>query len=104
MTKNSPRETADEAWLEQFLGPPHAAETVGPAFHPTPSRSEQKIDQATQVARELTDAATEKREAITARLKAARLRGECEARALGAGLPPKKKGHPGAKSQLARRG
>ena len=90
MTKSPPK-LSGEAWLETFLTDLPQFDAAAPPFNPTPSRSERKAERETRVARELTDAATEKRQTITARLKAARLESEAEARAPAAVAPLKKK-------------
>ena len=97
MTKKAP-DASDPDWLEKFMAGTKPAETAVPAFRPQSSPSERKADERTRVVREMTDAASEKRSATTARLKAARLGKEAEDRAQAALEPPKKKGTPKAKS------
>ena len=72
-------------------------ESAVPAFKPQSSPSERKADERTRLVREMTDAATEKRSAATARLKEARLGKEADDRAQAALQPPKKKAGPKAK-------
>ena len=96
MTKRQPDGT-DAGWLERFMSGTKPVETAAPAFRPKLSPSEHKADERTRAVRELTDAATEKRQATTARLKAARLGKVAEDRAQAELEPPKKKRKPTAK-------
>ena len=96
MTKQPP-DTSDSAWLERFMAGTEPVETAVPTFRPQSSPSERRADERTRVVREMTDAATEKRSAATARLKAARLEKEAEDRAQAALEPAKSKGKPKAK-------
>lgn len=96
MTKQPP-DGSDASWLGRFMSGTKLVETATPAFRPKLSPSEHKADERTRAVRELTDAATEKRQATTARLKAARLGKEAEDRAQAALEPPKKKRKPAAK-------
>lgn len=96
MTKKAP-DPADTAWLERFMAGTTPVEAGTQAFRPQLSPSERKADERTRLVREMTDVATEKRLATTARLKAARLGKEAEDRAQAALEPPKKKGRPKAK-------
>lgn len=97
MTKKVP-DASNPDWLEKFMAGTKPAEIAVPAFRPQSSPSERKADERTRVVREMTDAASEKRSATTARLKAARLGKEAEDQAQAALEPPKKKGKPQAKS------
>ena len=90
MTKSRP-DASDAGWLERFMSGTKPVETAAPAFRPQLSPSERKADERTRVARQMTDADTEKRSALTARLKAARLEKEAEDRAQAALEVPKKK-------------
>lgn len=90
MTKKAP-DPSDTAWLEQFMAGTKPVKTAALAFRPQLSPSERKADERTRLVREMTDAATEKRLATTARLKAARLGKEAEDRAQAALEMPKKK-------------
>ena len=88
---------SDAGWLERFMSGTKPVETAAPAFRPKLSPSEHKSDERTRAVREMTDAATEKRQATTARLKAARLGKEADDRDQAALEPPsKKKGKPKA--------
>jgi hypothetical protein len=82
--------TSNDAWLERFMSGT-TSETKTPAFRPTQSPSEQKAAETTRTSREMTEAATKQRQAATAKLKAARLAREADARALPAQAPPKTK-------------
>jgi hypothetical protein len=62
---------------------------AAPALRPQLSPVERKADERTRAVREITDAATEKRLASTARLRAARLLQEAEDRAQAASKPPR---------------
>lgn len=95
MTKK-PADASDSAWLERFMAGTKPVDTAVPTFRPQSSPSDRKSDERTRLVREMTDAATEKRSAATARLKAARLGKEAEDRAQAA-LEPPKKGRPKAK-------
>ena len=90
MTKPRP-DGSDASWLERFMSGTKPVETAAPTFRSQTSLSQQKADERTRLVREMTDAATEKRLATTARLKAARLGKEAEDRAQAALEPPKKK-------------
>ena len=96
MTKRRP-DASDAGWLERFMSGTKPVATAAPAFRPQSSPSQQKADERTRVVPEMTDAATEKRLATTARLKAARLGKEAEDRAQAALEPPKKKRKPSTK-------
>lgn len=96
MTKQRP-DASDVGWLERFMSGTKPVETAAPAFRPQSSPSERKADERTRTVREMTDAATEKRQATTARLKAARLEKEAEDRAEAALEPTKKKSKPKTK-------
>ena len=96
MTKRRP-DASDAGWLERFMSGTEPVKTAAPGFRPQSSPSQQKADERTRVVREMTDAATEKRLATTARLKAARLGKEAEDRAQAALEPPKKKRKPSTK-------
>ena len=96
MTKPRP-DASDAGWLERFMSGPKTGGGAAPGVRPPSSPSERKADERTRLVREMTDAATEKRQATTARLKAARLSKEAEDRAQAALEPPKKKRKPGAK-------
>ena len=71
---------SNDAWLERFFSGT-SAETKPPAFRPTQSPSERKAAETTRVFREVTEAATDQRQAAAAKLKAARLGKEADARA-----------------------
>ena len=74
---------SNDAWLEKFmLGT--TAQTSAPAFRSIQSPSEQKAAETTRAFREMTQTATDQRQAATAKLKAARLGKEAEARNLAA--------------------
>ena len=96
MTKKLPDTSAD-AWLERFMAGTQPDGTGVPAFRPQSTAFERKADERTELVRQMTDAATEKRLATTERLKAMRLGKEAEDRAQAALAPPKK-GRPRAKS------
>ena len=96
MTKQRP-DASDAGWLERFMSGTKPVSTAAPAFRPQSSPTQAKADERTRVVREMTDAATEKRLATTARLKAARLEKEAADRALAALDPPKRKRKPSAK-------
>ena len=96
MTKSRP-DNSDAGWLERFMSGTKPGDTAAPAYRPQPSASERKADERTRAVREMTEAATEKRSALTARLKAARLGKEAEDRAQAALEPPKKQRKPIAK-------
>ena len=96
MTKR-PSDASNAGWLERFMSGTKSVETAAPTFRSQSSPSQQKADERTRLVREMTDAATEKRLATTARLKAARLGKEAEDRAQAALEPPKKKRKPSAK-------
>ena len=96
MTKKQP-DASDTGWLEKFMAGTKPVETAIPAFRPQASPSERKADERTRAVREMTDAATEKRQAATARLKTARLEKEAQDRAQAALAPTKTKGRPRAK-------
>lgn len=96
MTKKLP-DASDAGWLQRFMSGTKPVETAAPAFRPQLSPSERKADERTRAVREMTGAATEKRLAITARLKAARLQKEAEDRAQAALEPTKKKSKPKTK-------
>ena len=89
MTKKQP-DDSDAGWLERFMSGTRPADTIVPAFRAQPSASERKADERTRAVREFTDAATDKRQANTARLKAARLETEANDRAQAAQAPAKK--------------
>ena len=73
----------NDAWLEQFmLGT--SADTKTPAFRSFQSEPERKAAETTRVFREVTEAATDQRQATAAKLKAARLARDAEAGALAA--------------------
>lgn len=96
MKKQRP-DGSDAGWLERFMSGTKPVQTAALAFRPKLSPSEHKSDERTRAIRSITDAATEKRQATTARLKAARLGKEAEDRAQAAlEPPPKKKGKPKA--------
>ena len=97
MTKR-PSNGSDPGWLDSFMAGTKPLDTAAPVFRPQSSLSERKADERTRAVRDMTDAATEKRQATTARLKAARLEKEAEDRARAALEPPKKpkKGKPRA--------
>ena len=79
-----------DSWFNQFVAGT-SQDTHVPAFRATPSPSERKADESTRVAREATAAAAEKRQATTAKLKAARLAKEAEDRAQIEQSPVKRK-------------
>ena len=89
MKKASSSPSASE-WLDRFLPDQLPADLTTPSYQPTPSRSERKAMEATRVAREVTEAATEQRQTVTARLRGARLKWEADARALAAQEPKNK--------------
>ena len=94
-----PRPDASNAeWLEKFMSGTKPVETAAPTFRSQGSPAQQKADERTRLVREMTDAATEKRLAMTARLKAARLGKEAEDRAQAALEPPKAKRKPRRKT------
>lgn len=80
MKKPAP-DISNEAWLEKFMSGT-SAETKPPAFRPMQSPAERKAAETTRAFREMTEAATEQRQATAAKLKAARLEKEADARAL----------------------
>ncbi|EYD76333.1 hypothetical protein Rumeso_02091 [Rubellimicrobium mesophilum DSM 19309] len=92
-----PPDASNAGWLERFMSGTKPVETAAPTFRPQTSPSQQKADERTRLVREMTDAATEKRLATTARLKAERLGKEAEDRAQAALEPPKKKRKPSTK-------
>jgi hypothetical protein len=59
-------------------------------FRPTKSRFEAKADETTRMVREMTDQATEQRQAKTVALRAARLQKESEDREAAAAAPARK--------------
>ena len=75
--------SSNDAWLEKFISGT-TAQTNAPAFRPIQSPSEQKAAETTRAFREMTQTATDQRQAATAKLKAARLGKEAEARDLAA--------------------
>ena len=75
--------SSNDAWLEKFISGT-TAQTNAPAFRPIQSPSEQKAAETTRAFREMTQTATAQRQAATAKLKAARLGKEAEARNLAA--------------------
>jgi hypothetical protein len=82
--------TSKDAWLETFMSGT-SAETKPPAFRPMQSPAERKASETTRAFREMTEAATNERQAATAKLRAARLARDVEAAALAAQKPPKTK-------------
>ena len=87
---------ANDAWLEKFMSGT-SAETKAPAFRPTQSPSERKAAETTRAFREVTEAATDQRQAAAAKLKAARLGRDAKAGALAAQESKTKKGDRGQK-------
>ena len=96
MTKKQP-DASYTGWLEKFMAGTKPVDTAVPTFRAVASQSERKADERTRAVREMTDAATEKRQVATARLKAARLEKEAQDRAQAALDPAKTKGKPKAK-------
>lgn len=90
MKKPAP-DMSNHAWLEKFMAGT-SADTKAPAFRPVQSPSEQKAAETTRVFREMTEAATDQRQATAAKLRAARLAREADARALAVQEKAKKKG------------
>ena len=88
MKKPAP-DISTDAWLERFFSGT-SAETKVPAFRPTQSPSERKAAETTRVFREMTEAATDQRQAAAAKLKAARLGKEADTRARAAQEPKTK--------------
>ena len=81
---------SNDAWLEKFmLGT--SSDTTTPAFRPMQSPAERKASETTRAFRELTEEATNERQAATAKLRAARLARDVEAAALPTQKPPKTK-------------
>ena len=95
MKKASPS-LSDSEWLDRFLPEQPAPDAAAPVFQPTLSRFERKAAESTRVAREVTAAATDKRESATARLRGARLKWEADHRALADKEPKKGKAGPTA--------
>ena len=90
MKKHIPSNPKD-AWLEKFMSGT-SADTKTPAFSSFQSEPERKAAETTRVFREVTEAATDQRQAAAAKLKAARLAREADARALAAQEKAKKGG------------
>jgi hypothetical protein len=88
--KKLPPSDPNDAWLEKFMVGT-SADPKTPAFRPAQSPSEQKAAETTRVFREVTGAATDQRQAATAKLKAARLARDADAGALAAQEPKKTK-------------
>ena len=90
MKKAIPSSGASE-WLDRFLPEQLPANSAAQTFQPILSRFERKAMESTRVAREVTEAATEQRQTVTARLRGARLKWEADARALEDKKPIKKR-------------
>ena len=95
MTKPKDTTPAD-SWFDKFVSGT-SQDQARPAFQAPKSPSEKKAEESTRFAREVTDAAAEKRQATVAKLKAARLAKEAEDRAQAALTPAKTKKAPKAK-------
>ena len=80
MKKPAP-DMSNDAWLEKFMAGT-SADTKTPAFRPVQSPAERKASETTRAFREVTEAATNQRQAAAAKLKAARLDRDAEAGAL----------------------
>jgi hypothetical protein len=72
MKQSSPA-SADNDWIETYLPTLDSADTERPAFRAVLSPTGQKAERTARIARELTEAETEARQATTARLRAARI-------------------------------
>ena len=83
--------TLTQFWLEATFLKPQGSEPRVSAYSPVPTRSDIKAEEATRVAREVTEAAAEKRHAQVARLRQARLEKEAQDEAEAPVAPPKKR-------------
>ena len=89
--KKPSSDMSNHAWLEKFMSGT-SADTKAPAFRPVLSSSEHKAAETTRAFRQMTEAATEQRQTAAAKLKAARLGKEADARVLAAQEKAKKGG------------
>ncbi len=90
--KKPPPASADSDWLEAYLPKLDPPDTERPAFRAVLSPAERNAERTSRVARELTKAETEARQATTAQLRAARLGKEADVREMAEQDSAKQKG------------